>query len=315
MIRNITVGAPAMSLSSTATLSFVTMNNSDFKSFIGWNINIQYLSNILGESNGKLMKAIVPTLKTHESPKSYFLMVWDKLHATFSWYEIPNNVNFYLYREYIPVLFLTFISFFLIVPLALTGIFLTIYKKINAWPLLLMFLVYMFPMIAFMVLSRYRIVLVPVLIPFAALTVTELLSTWKGWKNYLIVLAVLGLGYWSSTTGNKPVSELSRNDYSGIWTAYYADKVKKEIEQNQIREVASGLQDYFDRYQPKTISEASPAYRCKDLNESDVFLYFSEMHSRFVNVYLNLRDSTNARKQKEISENLKMVASRPVRDP
>ena len=210
--RNHITGAPVMSLSSTSALSFVTMNNESFKSFIGWNMNTQYLSEIMGETDGKLLKTIMPTLRTHKSAFSYLLQVWDKLHATFSWYEIPNNVNFYLYREYMPVLSLTFISFLIISPLALIGIFLSLYKRINAWPLYLMILVYLFPMLAFMVLSRYRIIFAPVMIPFAAFTVAELLGSWKGWKHYLIIPAVLILAYWASTTGNEKVNQISKND-------------------------------------------------------------------------------------------------------
>jgi len=57
-----------------------------------------------------------------------------KLQASFSWFEIPNNVNFYFYREQAPELFVTFVSFLIIAPLALAGIILALLKRINAWP-------------------------------------------------------------------------------------------------------------------------------------------------------------------------------------
>lgn len=307
--RNITVGAPAMSLSSTSALSFVTMNNEAFKSFIGWNLNTTYLAEIMGEADGKLLKAIIPTLKTHQSAGSYISQVWDKFHATFSWYETPNNVNFYLYREYIPILFMTFISFLIISPLALTGIFLSLYKKINAWPLYLMILVYLFPMLAFMVLSRYRIIFVPVLIPFAALIITELLGTWKGRKNYLIILAVLILGYWVALTGSQKVNTISKNDYAGIWSVHYVNTVKKQIDLQQWDKVSTELFDYFNKYEPGKISAAEPSYRCEDRNESEIFNYFSMMHSNLSLVCNNNKDSIHARSESEISVTLKNIAT------
>ena len=308
--RNLSVGAPAMSLSSTSALSFVTMNNESFKSFIGWNLNAGYLSEILGATDGKLLKTIIPTLKTHPSAGSYLSQVWDKLHATFSWYEIPNNVNFYLYREYIPVLFLTFISFLFISPLGFTGIFLSLYKRINVWPLYLMILVYLFPMLAFMVLSRYRIILVPVLIPFAALTITELLGSWKGWKNYVVLLSVLILGYWAATTGKEPVSEITKNDYAGIWFVHYSGTVKKHLDQQQWDKVAISLNDFLEKYEPGEITTVKPSYVCKDRNESDIFAYFSSMHTNLSHLYNNSKDPNNAQAEKEISEKLKNIANR-----
>jgi 4-amino-4-deoxy-L-arabinose transferase-like glycosyltransferase len=311
--RNFTVGAPPLSLSSNSAISFVTMNNESFKSFIGWNMNTTYLSEILGAADGKLFKSMILSLKTHPSVGSYLSQVWDKLHATFSWYEIPNNVNFYLYREYMPVLFLAFISFLVISPLALTGIFLSLYKKINAWPLYLMILVYLFPMLAFMVLSRYRIIFVPVLIPFAALTITELLGSWKGRENYLIMVALLVFGYWAATTGNIQVSKITKNDYAGIWSVHYANSIKDPLARQEWDKVAPALSGFLDKYEPRKISDANPSYRCDDRNESEIFDYFSMMHSNLSIVCSNNKDSARARSEGEISANLKTIASRQPR--
>ncbi len=308
--RNYTVGASPMSLSSTGALSFVTMNNESFKSFIGWNINAGHLSEIMGETDGRLLKAILPTLKTHPSAASYLSMEWDKFHATFSWFEIPNNVNFYLYRDYIPVLFLTFLSFLVLSPLALTGIFLSLYKKTDAWPLYLMYLVFMFPMLAFMVLSRYRIILVPVLIPFAALTVVELLESWKGWKNYAIVAALVLLGFWASSTGGVTVSKITRNDYTEIWSVHYTKNIQAQLGQHQWDKVARSIKDFLSGYEPGKITNAGPSFLCRDRSESDIFDYFSMMHGNLSRLYHNIGDSTRARTEGDIAGKLKNIASR-----
>jgi 4-amino-4-deoxy-L-arabinose transferase-like glycosyltransferase len=312
--RNVAVGASPLSLSSTSALSFVTMNNADFSSFIGWNMNLQYLSDILGDANGRLFKTIIPTLKTHTSTGSYLSQVWNKFHATFSWYEIPNNVNFYLYREFTPILFLTFVSFLILSPLALVGIFLSLYKKKDVWPLYLMILVYLFPMLAFMVLARYRIIFVPVLIPFAALTIIELAGSWKGWKNYGIVLALVVLGYWASTTGSATVSKITKNDYSGIWSSHYAGSIKNQLDRQQWDTVAIALSDFLSRYEPKTIAGAPATYRCENKNESEIFDYFSMMHANLSRIYNNISAGDKARSEDEISVRLKEIATRQPRN-
>ena len=310
MYRNNTVGAPVMSLSSTSALSFVTMNNESFKSFIGWNMSANYLSEIMGATDGKLLKTIIPTLKTHKSAKSYLMQVWDKLHATFSWYEIPNNVNFYLYREYTPVLFVTFISFLIISPLALIGIILSLIKRINAWPLYLMILVYLFPLLAFMVLSRYRILFAPILIPFAAVTVNELLGSWKIWKNYLIILAILILGYWASLPGSEKVNEITKNDYEGIWGAHFSKTAVKEFNLQHLDKVASIIHDFLNGYEPKQIKNVNPFYQCRNQNESEIFNYFYTMHANLVNIYNAIKEDGNSRSEAVISEKLKNIIDR-----
>ncbi len=309
MIRNAALGASVMSLSNTGTLSFITMNNEQFESFIGWNMNTKYLSAIMGSSNGKLFKAILPTLMTHPTIGSYLGQVWDKLHATFSWFEIPNNVNFYFYREYASVLSLTFISFLILSPLALIGIVLGIIKRINAWPIYLMIVVFLFPMLVFMVLSRYRIIFAGVLVPFAALTIAELLGPWKGWKNWLIILSLVIVGYWTSKPGSEKVSKITSGDYSGMWSIHYGNTVNKALEQKQWHNIAGLFNDYFTRYEPDKIKNIKPFYRCKEKNESDIFQFFSGMHENLAFVYQQANDTNTAKVEDGISRKLKNAAN------
>ena len=310
VIRNISVDTPPLSLSSTAAVSFVTMNNINFKSFTGWNMDVQHLADIMDQADGKLLNVIIPTIRTHKSFSSYLLQVWDKLHATFSSYEIPNNVNYYLCRESTPILFLTFITFLILSPLAITGIFLSWNYRLHAWPLYLLILTYLFAMLAFMVLARYRIILVPVLIPFAALTITELLKTWKGWKNYLVVFAIIILGFWVSTTGSANVSQINSYDYVGIWSGHYVNKVKEQLDHKQWDKVARELSDFITRYEPGKVSGASTSYRCADQNEAGIFEYFSGMHANLAQVLVNAKDSEGAGREREISAKLKDIAAR-----
>lgn len=310
MIRNATLGAPVMSLSNTGTLSFITMNNGHFVSFIGWGIDTKILSEIMAESKGQLIKSIIPTLKTHKSVGSYLTQLWDKLHASFSWYEIPNNVNFYFYREYASVLFITFISFLFLSPLALTGIFLALYKKINAWPLYLMFLVFMFPMLAFMVLSRYRIILAVVLIPFAALTIAELLSSWKGWKNYLILISLGILGYWASTPGTDKVAKITSNDYNSVLAIHYNDPLQEAIDHQKWNSIVNLLSDFITRYEPEKIKKIKPFYKCNEPVESGIFIYFSDMHGNLAHALELSGDSKSAIIERDIADKLKTAANR-----
>jgi hypothetical protein len=173
-----------------------------------------------------------------------------------------------------------------------------------------MILVYLFPMLAFMVLSRYRIIFVPVLLPFAALTVAELTGRWKGWKNYLVILAVMILGYWAATPGSETVNKVSRNDFAGIWSVHYAGKNKSRLEQKQWDFVATSVHDFLSTYEPAEVTDVKPSHVCRNRNESEIFGYFSMMHSNLSKLYRNSKDPDNARIEAEIAEKLKNIADR-----
>jgi hypothetical protein len=164
-----------------------------------------------------------------------------------------------------------------------------------------------------MVLSRYRIIFVPVLVPFAALTISDLLGTWKGGKNYLILIALLILGYFAATPGSEKVSKLSKNDYAGIWSVHYATAIKNSLDYKQWDKVAPALSDFLQKYEPEKIANVQPSYRCEDSNEVEIFNYFAMMHSNLALVYNNNNDANNAASQREISEKLKNIATRQPR--
>jgi 4-amino-4-deoxy-L-arabinose transferase-like glycosyltransferase len=308
-VRNVHLNLPVLSLSNNSAIGFITMNDNTFKSFNGWMANGNHVSDIMFSSKGNLIKTIVPTLKTHKDIGSYLSQVWDKFHATFSWYEIPNNVNFYFYRQYAPILSLTFLSFLVISPLALVGLCLAIVKKKQVWPLFLMMLVIMVPMLAFMVLSRYRIIFAVVLIPFAAYTIVELFTSWKGWKNIAIASSVLIIFFWTNGPRNELTVKLAASDYGGMFDIHHLKEIQEGVNKNDWKEVAKGFSSYIDKYEPEIITDMKPYYRCKDQNEAGILSHFALMHERKSTVLNLLADTVNAKKEAEISIKLKNVAN------
>ncbi len=309
VIRNINTGIQPLSLSNNSAVGFITMNNDKFKSFNGWMIEPKYIIDIMYATNGDLIKTIIPTLKTHKSIGSYLEQVWDKFHATFSWYEIPNNVNFYFYREFTPVLSLTFLSFLIISPLALVGLFIAIFKKKQSWSLFIMLLVLMVPMLAFMVLSRYRIVFAVVLIPFAAFTIAELFTSWKGFKNIVILVSVVIIYFWTSQPSNEQTVRIARLDYAVMLGVHYSDRIQTSLNDKNWKEASRLFEDYITKYQPDAIANVKPFYKCQDRNEADIWSYFSLIHERRATVFSLEGDTINARKAADISQKLKEAAN------
>jgi 4-amino-4-deoxy-L-arabinose transferase-like glycosyltransferase len=102
------------------------------------------------------------------NPVDFLILNWHKLQLFFNHYEIPDTEDYYLYRRYSSVLNLPFISFGLLCPVALIGMFLGL-KDLRKFSLLyVLFIANTVSVVMFFIFSRFRVPLVPLLILFAA---------------------------------------------------------------------------------------------------------------------------------------------------
>ena len=134
-----------------------------------------------------------------QHPEEAVRLLLKKVRLFWNHYEIPNLHNKYFIADtYAPSLRWIFIGFGLIAPLALVGILLEHRKNPVSPSVRLYFgfvIVYMCSVVPFFVTSRYRIIVVPVLIVFATAGLWNIAGLLKkrqfGW---LVVAAVMGIG-------------------------------------------------------------------------------------------------------------------------
>ena len=89
--------------------------------------------------------------------------------AIFFWwgYEVPQNVNYYLFMKYSRILRLPLFPFWLIAPLGLVGVIASIIKRRGNLVLYLFSSSYYISIVIFFILSRFRLPIMVGLIPFA----------------------------------------------------------------------------------------------------------------------------------------------------
>ena len=137
-------------------------------------------------------------------PADWAALMWRKLRSFWGAYEIPDSLDYYLYRETAPVLRLPLPGFGLLAPLALVGAALALRRR--GWPRLLLVFsaTYSLTVIVFFVFSRFRMVIAPALYVLAAHALVELALRWRaaaGDRAALraatmpTVLLVLALGF------------------------------------------------------------------------------------------------------------------------
>lgn len=105
-----------------------------------------------------------------EDKKRFLRLLMIKTWLFFNDYEIPNNRNFYFERSFFaPLLYLFPISFGILFPLSLVGCISSLKKRrLEEIFLISVFFVYAISVILFYVLSRYRILIWPIAILYAA---------------------------------------------------------------------------------------------------------------------------------------------------
>lgn len=177
IVRNVVVGAPPLALSNRAAEGFIEANAPDAFP-VGFNVPPS-MGEILRSSGGKPMQVIRETLKAYRGNWVRFVQLqWIKVRALFDPMEIPNNLNFgYGVEISLPLKFLLRYAF--IVPLAITGFFLSLHHWRKLIPLYLYGVVIVLGLLLSSISARQRLVIVPVMILFASWTLVALFQLFR----------------------------------------------------------------------------------------------------------------------------------------
>ncbi|MCK4538301.1 MAG: glycosyltransferase family 39 protein [Candidatus Krumholzibacteria bacterium] len=130
-----------------------------------------------------------------ENPGSFFHLLWQKTLFFWNRYERASVESLTFHRRFGGILSLPLLTFGLVAPFALLGIFLSRERAGRLWLLYGGALTYFAAALAFYVLARYRLPVVVFLIPLAAAAVTGLLKLLRDrrWTELALMFATLFL--------------------------------------------------------------------------------------------------------------------------
>ena len=164
--RNLTVGAPPLAFSATGGWTFMNHNAEDYDPRAGDTVT-RHAASIMSRTGGRLLPAVVETLRTQRSPADWPVQLGGKLATFWHWYEMPNNASFEYYRRQAPVSRL-FVTFALVGPLAALGLALAPWRSPGAALAGLHVAAGLAVLVIFYQISRLRLPPVVAMIPFAA---------------------------------------------------------------------------------------------------------------------------------------------------
>lgn len=130
-----------------------------------------------------------------KNPQKALSLYTKKILLLVNAYEIPDNYNYEFLKKYISILKLPFFDFGLIGSFAIIGFFYA-WKKKRKQKISIMYTViflYAFTLILFYIVGRYRILLIPLFIPFSSFAITYIYDNFieKKWKVLILTIFLL----------------------------------------------------------------------------------------------------------------------------
>jgi hypothetical protein len=257
--RNLAVGAPPLAAAANGAVTFISGNAGDYDAAKSGFVRSRYTAEILAASGGRLLPAVVATLRTHASPRSWLRQLWAKVDVTLNWFEVPNNASFYFFRLHSAVLRWLPVTFFLVGPLGLLGLALSVRRWREGWPAWIAVGAAFAPLVVFLTLSRLRLPMAVALIPFAAFAVARI----GGWalgrtpgERRLATLAATCLLMLTAWTGRGHAGEEARLRLDDYIVALQVHVLPVLAEANQRRDFERAVDALWDavRTEPETIA-------------------------------------------------------------
>ncbi len=153
-------------------------------------------------------------------PLRFVRLLFRKFYLYWGSYEIPNNADYYLDRQFSWVLRLPLIPFWIVLPLAATGAALSL----KEWPkpalLLLFIFTYMCSVLLIYVVDRYRVPMIPYLLIFAGYAVAWWYEKFKAKDFRKVAFSLIPLVLVGSFSLATRSEYIRTNDYYNLALAY-----------------------------------------------------------------------------------------------
>ena len=312
--RNLAVGVSPLAMASVATVAFVSCNTGDYPPTRGFWMDAGHVARIMGQSDGRFLPAAVATFRTHADLWSYLRLLARKFAVVWHWYEQPNNANFYFFRQQAAALRCAWVTSAVLCPLALVGMALALRRFRALWPLYAMSLCLLAPLLLLCALSRYRMPLLAICVPFAGLTVAQVVE-WLVHRRWLAALvtvcAVAMLTLWVSRPLPRDMPMIRTADCLVAFPVYYIPAEQAAREAGDWHRAAKVL-DQALRHLPPVVGEMGGARPARSSDEKALATFFAAAYRRHAEVLRRLAQPQAAEAQDRRAAILE-AATQPAR--
>ncbi len=121
-----------------------------------------------------------------KNPSHFLNVLIKKFYYFYNSYEIPDILNYYFIKRFVPILRLPVFTFIVIGPLGLLGLFLSLSRKRKKTIIYLFLVSYTAAIMLFFINARYRLTIVPIMIIFSAFALDKMLASFNK-KDYKLL--------------------------------------------------------------------------------------------------------------------------------
>lgn len=141
-----------------------------------------------------------------EDPMGYIKLLIRKTYRFWNWRELPDNLDFYYFKEKYRILNIPLLNFGMIAPLAFLGMWFSRKQSKRLIPAYAFIIFFTISVIPFSVYGRYRMPIVPILMCFAAnglyMTIKNMAAR-KKTGEMIVGLSIFLMTFIVTTSGNK----------------------------------------------------------------------------------------------------------------
>jgi hypothetical protein len=211
---------------------------------------------LLHDSGGKFFPAAVACLKSFDGLGSMLHLLKTKVDGLFIWYEVPNNMSYYMYKEFSPLLKALPAPYGWIAPLGICGLILGFWRfRWRFLPLFLMILVSASPLFISASLARFRspfVIMMSLLAAFFIIDFAKHLLSAE-WKGLLVsVILIVMAGFYTGNIREKDFFVFYPQDIMPFYNAHYKGKLLEYERTNNLpaylaatTELVGYIPDYF----------------------------------------------------------------------
>ncbi|HUT54458.1 MAG TPA: glycosyltransferase family 39 protein [bacterium] len=210
--RNLEAGAPALALNQQGALELISGNVPAGPPY-GW-LRDQAAMEMYEQSKGSMFRAawlIIrsyrgrwPDLVKREAVKTLWFL---------SGYEAPNNMNYYVEKQYVGIMALPWLTWPVVFGLAVAGIAATLREWRRAFELYAYVLLFSIATVGFYFIDRFRIPLVPAMCVFAGAGLSEIIMSPAGGRRRRAALLLSAAVALAAAAWPRVPDPLRVNDY------------------------------------------------------------------------------------------------------
>ncbi|MCS7036070.1 MAG: glycosyltransferase family 39 protein [Saprospiraceae bacterium] len=309
--RNAAVGAPLTAFSGAGPIIYVSYNGPTAHPLEPNFWDASTTVDLYHKSEGSLLKAISVCWEAFPSWSERWRVYRDKLYSLFIWMEIPNNISYYMFRQFSPTLKALPAPYYWLAPLGLVGLVLGFWRlRRDFLPYFLMLAVSALPLFLSTSVARYRTPLVVLMTLLAAYTVVFLVKTLLDRQlkaAALVAVLLAGAAAFTWNIRERRFFPLYPNDIVPVYLIHYSNRlVKLELDKKYPEYTA--LLGEFLGYLPEYFHRLNINSRLRQTNEANCCRYvarFFEMQSIFLG---EQGRSDEARKYGERAQILRALA-------